>query len=81
MQEQERRTHTLMAHGIVDAFRRNPEQYDLEQAIAEMLGYVRRDERVFWLEALQGAAEMCDQQGKHESAAVIRALLESAKHV
>lgn len=81
MQEQEHKSHMLIAQSIVRGNMIIPGKYDLAAQITSALDYIRLEERTFWLQALKGAAELCEQRGQHEGAAVIRALLESAKQV
>jgi hypothetical protein len=71
------KTHVLLAKGIVDMHRLHPGKYDLGAQIEGVLEYVRGDERAFWRDAIEGAIEVCKQQGKLEGAAVLQALLDS----
>jgi hypothetical protein len=77
MSNPEKKTHALLAKGIVDMHRLHPGKHDLGAQIEGVLEYVRGDERAFWRDAIEGAIEVCKQQDKREAAAVLQALLDS----
>jgi hypothetical protein len=72
----ERKTHALLAKGIVDMHRLHPGKYDLGAQIVGLLEHIRGDERAFWRDTIQGAIAICEQQDKREAAAVLQALLD-----
>ena len=77
MSNGEKKTHAALAKGIVDMHRLHPGKYDLEAQIVGALDVVRADERAFWRDAIEGAINVCRQQGAIESAIVLRFILES----
>jgi hypothetical protein len=72
-----KKTHALLAKGIVDMHRLHPGKYDLGAQIEGVLEYVRGDERAFWRDGIQGAVELCKQAGLQQAVEVLRAILDS----